>query len=724
MRYLLKYLLFESKNQEIFTLLKNNQGYYNIFDKFHKDGISIQRLSQLIDRIRQDRNIIKVNLLQFKTIEEIDDYLTKVEEDSKYNKIMDQLSNKYNDLLSDKVKSLLYDSRDDIELLKIFFRKVKVYKSSEDFYNSLKTFIANNKGDFNLKTILPKITNKQNIVYKDESLLIVRIENFEDSNKLGSSNWCISRQSSYFTRYTLNASQYFIWDFSEPQHSIRSQIGVTISHSGKISASHFKDDSRCPESYIYDNFADQLNILNLIADQICSNNISNMSIHEILILILGSKRVSDEKKANVLKSKIVLKALGNYAFFVKIYKLGYEIDLKELFKQPIMDSRMDILCFLISENKDILYLSKVIKIKDFRENSITVINHFINHNVKDFDFSISGGDLSLLSKNSSNITPENMDILLDMLISGDYIIPYDLHKNFPEKYLSYKKSIENEHFTKVPVNMMSLIKIETIIKDFKFTNVNITKHYKEALNILSLNKKYQYEILDMFKEQGGIYDSILKNLRQYNDLYRFEYFLDKESIDYMVDNGGRYVGNIEFAEKDYYYGDTFYDDITQFYNRFSSDMYIYGDVIRAASYSEYQKICDEYTNNGETVIDLKFDETNNTYVGFVAPYQMYNTWDRAKKQYYKDLSESIRNNFLNEFNNLFGFYGNDKMIVNPLKIYSIVCLWEVEFDSRIFSEYIISYLVNRNLRILDSHDIGKFEYYLEDEIIQMIKELY
>jgi len=68
MKYLLDFRIFEAKNQEILKILKNNTGYYNLFNSFLEEGISIDILSELMERIRRDRVLIKTDLNTFSSL--------------------------------------------------------------------------------------------------------------------------------------------------------------------------------------------------------------------------------------------------------------------------------------------------------------------------------------------------------------------------------------------------------------------------------------------------------------------------------------------------------------------------------------------------------------------------------------------------------------------------------------------------------------------------------
>lgn len=72
---------------------------------------------------------------------------------------------------------------------------------------------------------------------------IVHIESFEESKKLGTNNWCISRDRSYFDDYVKSdRRQYFFYDYTKESSDTMSMIGITLKDDGLIRAAHKKND--------------------------------------------------------------------------------------------------------------------------------------------------------------------------------------------------------------------------------------------------------------------------------------------------------------------------------------------------------------------------------------------------------------------------------------------------------------------------------------------------
>lgn len=84
--------------------------------------------------------------------------------------------------------------------------------------------------------------NKEPLIHTTEEC-IVHIETFEESKKLGTNNWCISRERSYFDDYARSdRRQYFVFDYTKESSDTMSMIGITLREDGQIYAAHKKND--------------------------------------------------------------------------------------------------------------------------------------------------------------------------------------------------------------------------------------------------------------------------------------------------------------------------------------------------------------------------------------------------------------------------------------------------------------------------------------------------
>lgn len=223
-----------------------------------------------IERFLQNEQILKsskFNILKYKDkrFEFIDDEINKSILAHKVKKYAHSIaSNKYMNLYNEETYKLckqLYDYNIDEKLLQdTIGKKIAAYKTPQDFNEALIKF-CNNFNDFTPEATIEKANLKNaKIIINEDDLLILEINNFEQSKVLGSTSWCISRDNHYFNSYTEdNAKQYFIYDFTKDVKDNHSLIGLTLYKEGNISTSHLKNDSQCTDKHLLELY--QLNIL-------------------------------------------------------------------------------------------------------------------------------------------------------------------------------------------------------------------------------------------------------------------------------------------------------------------------------------------------------------------------------------------------------------------------------------------------------------------------------
>lgn len=81
-------------------------------------------------------------------------------------------------------------------------------------------------------------------------MVIMKVNDFEASSKIGSASWCLSRTEHYFESYVTSPKnyQFFIFDYSKQSTDKDSMIGITLRQNGEFRAAHYKDDSEMNET--------------------------------------------------------------------------------------------------------------------------------------------------------------------------------------------------------------------------------------------------------------------------------------------------------------------------------------------------------------------------------------------------------------------------------------------------------------------------------------------
>ena len=224
-------------------------------EKLEEDYNLIEDALAAADTYIQHEAILKSK--DFDLLDEIEDSLFETLDDNMNAFIKDFklkqyahsiASNKYLDLYNDEsyeIIALLKELDISKEVLQSTIgKKMAAYKDSEQFNAALeKLYTINSK--FNPTDVKETAQNCNAEIISDvDNVLVIRIDNHDQSKQLGSGSWCIVREESYFRSYTDQACQYFIYDFNKSAKNNDSLIGLTLHSTGDVSASHLKNDDQ------------------------------------------------------------------------------------------------------------------------------------------------------------------------------------------------------------------------------------------------------------------------------------------------------------------------------------------------------------------------------------------------------------------------------------------------------------------------------------------------
>lgn len=232
-------------------LEEDNEYYFNILDKFQSTNMFFyEHLSDKVMKISEYNSVLKYAKSFLRSYS----YLMDDETIEKFRFI--------------KSKNI---SRD---LIQNNLRKIASFRISQDLNTSLSKIIDNIK--ISKEDIIQKIKNENidaDITYDSDNKLIVKINNFEASQKLGSSQWCISYNEHDYDNYLsyddknlsdldeyddcfdknnlecdyvytyAYGSHFFVWDFNKEPDDPESLIAFTVKPNGTISDAHDKNDN-------------------------------------------------------------------------------------------------------------------------------------------------------------------------------------------------------------------------------------------------------------------------------------------------------------------------------------------------------------------------------------------------------------------------------------------------------------------------------------------------
>jgi len=236
----------ESSSLTVKRLMPSIETYANNLDFFNNKPFDLK--AEFADSFNKHRKDI------YRVYEDLDDKMSRKIKDHKVNQYAHSIaSNKYMHLYNEESYKIIEDIF-DLKLKTDVFqdyigKKIAAYKTPEQFNEGLSTFLKSFNG-FDMQSMLLKAENAGvQIISESDDILIIEIDNYEQSKLLGSSSWCIVRDESYFNSYTGDGNkQYFIYDFSYESSDNNSMIGFTLDAEGEHYAAHYKDDDEVNEN--------------------------------------------------------------------------------------------------------------------------------------------------------------------------------------------------------------------------------------------------------------------------------------------------------------------------------------------------------------------------------------------------------------------------------------------------------------------------------------------
>lgn len=127
-----------------------------------------------------------------------------------------------------------------------FIKKMSSVDDVDEILRQLK-FLTSTHFTWDKNSFMDYIHNVKNvkyeIIYDNGNIVLIRVDDFETVKQLArSTNWCISKNKSYWNNYIekqeLESKQYVIFDFSKKEDDKMSIIGFTCTHNKGITHAH------------------------------------------------------------------------------------------------------------------------------------------------------------------------------------------------------------------------------------------------------------------------------------------------------------------------------------------------------------------------------------------------------------------------------------------------------------------------------------------------------
>lgn len=472
-----------------------------------------------INKIVEDNNILKlINNMDMESIEDI----------IKERKNMHQFKLIMKSELTNKNKIIL--NKDSIEIIKKitdigvtakefhgeFIKKIAKYKDENELLNGLRLYLNKKDGWF-VDNYLDKVSNME-YEYKD-NILIVNIKNFEESQKIGSNNWCISTDDYYFKKYKSETNRlFFIYDFNKDINDRKRLIGLTVNYLGNIVYAYDELDNNISNHdlsmFKFNKLSEEDFLSFLTDDSLLLKYDMHFKYKDKFINYLIQK---DEKHITNVIVDLIFKnkneTKNDLNFILK--KVADKIDLEH-----------EDLFYIYEQNKEI---QKIFK-KKYKELSsekkvkivISLLSNYFDENLKNelIDFLVNDNEkivkfsLSRISSNLSkeiiefNLNNEKLKPLQTKLFYKNLFNSFNLDYNYKKEiYSKINENIKNELFNDFIFNQDNIL-LYDIFEQSRFDKIeNIFKETKDEIAVDNIIKLI--ESSDYCKNKKIINDAII-----------------------------------------------------------------------------------------------------------------------------------------------------------------------------------------------------------------------
>lgn len=208
------------------------------FEKYKKYESLFKNLQKLD---KEDDSYL--NLLESKDLEDFDDKMRSAIEKNQIKLYAKKYLGSYLKMANNEtfeLFKLIKEKNINHLLIKKELKNIALYNDTETLNHFLEVLIKKDKLD-STRVFLDIEENNLDVdmLYNDDKYLVLNINNFEASKKLGSSQWCISTSESYYNSYLKGddkRNHLFFYDFTKKETHQLSKIGFTIENKKIINA--------------------------------------------------------------------------------------------------------------------------------------------------------------------------------------------------------------------------------------------------------------------------------------------------------------------------------------------------------------------------------------------------------------------------------------------------------------------------------------------------------
>jgi hypothetical protein len=592
--HLICFSLFESHNK--LEDMHSSSLNKNITDE------KISYIDRIIDSYSINKTIYKQNNLsfdgyikdnespgvEFETLEELNDTMVMILEKQKINKFQKSILRNKNDL-ADEESFLLFQTLFNLNISKDKIsdnlKKINAWDASFQLNESLKKII-NLFNENSIEKIIFKIESEElnaNVISKDNNVAIIEIQGYRTSSAIGSNQWCISYDETYWDTYLyidensknneekdIENSTFFIFDFNKPAQDLESMVAFTTKPSGHIIFAHNKNDANILTSYDFSE-----NNVDLIVGQFLFENQRDTRMnYEDLDSYTINTYISENESLTLYKVKEALDDFEGIMQRHKEYELYFDDDTEDFsetentlmdgFRSIAYSSFGSLISLHLLNQNDTPYLNTSLNvlsrlnitpeiniIKALNRVDLSLVKDELSGYVERLEFAFS--DIYRLKNKEGNFESLLSEQLMDFMIknkSEDNVISCGILLSKDWKNKTFFETLFNESYT----NFSNKDKIDLLKNIHIMPPENAELFINKIDNDQSFSlKNEEFTLQDLFQISGAHIISS-GDINNYSKL--------KENIrENIISRNDHFKGNGLFITKDKIkglYGDKFF----------------------------------------------------------------------------------------------------------------------------------------------------------------------
>jgi hypothetical protein len=336
------------------NMLGNNLGYLGKFTEWlYVEEDPLYLIKSVYDKLTSSNVRLDKPITNFESAKDLYQYIRNLEIGSLINKLIKSIpSRNRNKVNTDTLKEFLKDNIDEYDNIKNLFSKFggsPRFNRDEKMVNFIKSALKNLK--VNNAESVPYLEDE--LVYKDDFVLILHIKSHKRACELFTPEFCISdpNDPKFWRNYTSNfQKQYFIWDFTKDPTDKESFMGLTIKPDGTIRAFQNKTNNPSQNFSILSSYKKYLTPYSKEYIKSEVNDIKDYIRYGILDEVKKEIKSKEDIKNEYLKISVKYNQTEVFKYFIE---LGADPSIENdyCFINAIKNDNLEIVKMLINDQR-------------------------------------------------------------------------------------------------------------------------------------------------------------------------------------------------------------------------------------------------------------------------------------------------------------------------------------------------------------------------------------